>query len=781
MNSRFPKFYIKYLLNFKASKKWWLLVFLTSFLLIIISTIAVLMVTTVYNLDDLRKMEFASGLYDRNGTRFATLGDAPLEYVKLKDIKSPILPKAFVAVEDRRFYEHSGVDYKGLARALVKDILTMSNAEGGSTITMQVARNAILDNRDKTIWRKLNEIAIAWNLERKYTKDEILEAYLNYIYLGNNVRGVKMAAKIYFGKDITKENLSIDEIALLAGLPQSPEGYNPYYNKNLALKRRNIVLKKMEDAGLITEKQREYYSKKPLVVNRDNLKKYIKKDKYAAYKRYVIEEAKRLYHISEQELTSGGYKVYTGLDPKAQDALEQAMKDPSLFKNHDQLDAGATIIDPHNGQIVAMAGGRNYLPGYINFATQPMQPGSAIKPLTVFAPAVEKKGYGPNTPVRDEPYSVGGYSPDNYDHQFHGYVPLKTVAAQSLNVATVWLLNEKVGLNTAYKYAQKLGLKPDKEDRSLAAMALGGMNHGVNTVQMAQAYSSFANNGQMYEAHAITKIVSRDNEEKELDRPVEVKQVYSKRTAQLMTKILEYVVQNGTAKAAQLPDGRDVAGKTGTTQHGKEAWFVGYTPEYVMAVTIFNNGKQANMVELSGGKYPAKFFSVVMSKALADRKVSHFKFDALGGGGGSSWTPPVTDHQSDQNQNQDQNTDNRQQEPPTQQPGNIDQPGNMDQPSDTGQPGGDTGQPGGGTDQPGGGTGQPGGDTGQPGGGTTGQPGGGTGQPGGGTTGQPGGDTGQPGGGTGQPGGGTTGQPGGDTGQPGGTGSSNNASPPTTP
>ncbi|BCU83039.1 penicillin-binding protein 2A [Polycladomyces abyssicola] len=771
MNSRFPKFYLKYLLNFKASKKWWLLVFLTSFLLVIISTIAVLMVTTVY---DLKKMEFASGLYDRNGKRFATLGDAPLEYVKLEDIKSPMLAKAFVAVEDRRFYEHSGVDYKGLARALVKDILTMSHAEGGSTITMQVARNAILDNRDKTIWRKLNEIAIALNLESQYTKDEILEAYINYIYLGNNVRGVKMAAKIYFDKDITKENLSIDQIALLAGLPQSPEGYNPYYNPELAKKRRNIVLKKMQDAGLISEKERELYSKKPLVVDRANLKKYIKKDKYAAYKRYVIEEAKRLYHISEQELTSGGYKVYAGLDPKAQDALEQAMKDPSLFKNHDQLDAGATIVNPHNGQIVAMAGGRNYLPGYINFATQRMQPGSSIKPLTVYAPAIEKKGYGPNTPVRDEPYSVGGYSPDNYDHQFHGYVPLKTVAAKSLNVATVWLLNEKVGLKTAYEYAQKLGLNPDKEDRSLAAMALGGMNHGVNTVQMAQAYSAFANNGQMYEAHAITKIVSRDNDEKDLDRPVEVKQVFSKRTAQLMTKILEYVVQNGTAKAAQLPDGRDVAGKTGTTQHGKEAWFVGYTPEYVMAVAFFNNGK-ADMVELSGGKYPAKFFSVVMSKALDGRKVSHFKFDALGGGA-ATWTPPVTDDEPDEDQNQDQNKDDQQQKPPKEQPGNTDQPGNMDQPGDTGQPGGDTGQTGD-TGQPGD-TGQTGGDTGQT-GGDTGQTGGDTGQTGG-DTGQTGGDTGQTGGDTGQTGG-DTGQTGGDTGQTGGTGSSNNASPPTTP
>jgi penicillin-binding protein 1A/penicillin-binding protein 2A len=593
----------------------------------------------------------------------------------------------------------------------------MSNAEGGSTITMQVARNAILENRDKTIWRKLNEIAIAWNLERQYTKNDILEAYLNYIYLGNNVRGVKMAAKIYFDRDITKDKLSIDQIALLAGLPQSPEGYNPYYNPKLALKRRNIVLKKMEDAGLITEKQREYYSKKPLGVNKAYLKKYIKQDKYAAYKHYVIEEAKRLYHLSEQELTNGGYMVYTGLDPQAQNALEQAMKDPSLFNNHDQLEAGATIIDPHTGQIVAMAGGRNYLPGYTNFATQRLQPGSSIKPLTVFAPAIEKRGFGPNTLVRDEPYSVGGYSPSNYDHQFHGYVPLKTVAAKSLNVATVWLLNEKVGLNTAFAYAQKLGLNPEKADRSLAAMALGGMNHGVNTVQMAQAYSAFDNNGQMYEAHAITKIVSRDNDERERDHPVEVKQVYSKRTAQLMTKILEYVVQNGTAQAAQLPDGRDVAGKTGTTQHGKESWFVGYTPEYVMAVTIFNNGKQNDMVELSGGKYPAKFFSVVMSKALAGRKVSHFKFDALGGGGDSSWTPPVTNQQPDQNQNQDQNTDNQQQTPPTQQPGDTGQSGNTGSSDNTGQTGnagqtGDTGQPGG-TGQPGN-TGQTGGNTSPP-------------------------------------------------------------------
>ncbi|GGE23829.1 penicillin-binding protein 1F [Marinithermofilum abyssi] len=606
------------------TKKWWLLVIITSMLFMMGGCAAVLATTTIYNLDSLKNLKFATTIYDHNQKPVEPLGGSQREYVDLDDVKSDLLAKTFVGVEDERFYKHNGADLKGLGRALAVDLMTMSSAEGGSTITMQVARNVILNNNEKTFWRKLSEIAIAYNLERKYTKKQILESYLNYIYLGNNVRGIKMAAKIYFDKDITKEKLEPHEIALLAGMPKAPEGYNPYVHPERAKERRNVVLAKMAELGYISNKEKEEYQQKPLGVNRKYMAKYLKDDKYQAYTQYVIQEAANRYGLKSEELASGGYKIYTGLNTKAQNSLEKALKDSSFYKGHEKLDGGATVIDPKTGAIAALGGGRQYLPGYENRALSRIQPGSSIKPLTVYAPAVQEKGYNENSIVSDTPYSIGSWSPKNYDKTYHGNVPLKEVAGKSMNVATVRLLNDVVGVNTAYDYAQKLGLDLEPADKQPAPLALGGLTRGVSTVQMAQAYSSFLRDGKVSDAHAIIKIVDADGDEVEPIKKIKTDQpVYSPDTAWTMTKILKYAVQNGTGKNAQLADGRDVAGKTGTTQNSKESWFVGYTPEYVMAVTVFN--EQGSQVELSGGEYPARIFNQVMSDTLSGTQVSHFQ------------------------------------------------------------------------------------------------------------------------------------------------------------
>ncbi|QKG83501.1 hypothetical protein GXN76_02780 [Kroppenstedtia pulmonis] len=610
------------------NKKWILMVAITTFLLVIGGCSAVMISAKSMPLDKLEEVEFASTLYDVEGKAVTKLGSNNREYVAMKHVKSrKLIEDTFVAVEDRRFYQHHGVDFKSIARAVYNNLIQGRKAEGGGTITMQVARNVVLENINKTYTRKLKEVAVAWNLERKHSKKEILQAYLNFIYYGNDVQGIQMASKIYFDKDLTKDELEPQEVALLAGLPKAPSRYNPYQNQEEARKRRNIVLMLMAEQGVITEEEKEKYQKMELGVNRKYLEKYLKNDEYQAYKHYVMIEASKRFNIPEEELATGGYKIRTHLVPRAQKGMEAAFKNDSLFKNSDDLDGGATIVNPKTGGIAAIAGGREYLgTGYtLRSVEETKQPGSAIKPITVYAPVVEQKNYNEYTPVPDPAgFRIGSWKPQNLQLRSFGKPPLKDVLAKSLNVATAWLLKNEVGLETATRYGEQMGLEFDRRDKSsYAALALGGLTHGVNTVDMAQAYVPFINNGKMNEAHAIESISTRDRSwqaEGEFDKE---REVFSPKTAYYMTRMMHYNVQQGTGRSAQLPDGRDVAGKTGTTQESQTAWFVGYTNEYVMSAMVYN--KENGKVRLTGGEYPARIFKEVMTEAVRGTPVSRFK------------------------------------------------------------------------------------------------------------------------------------------------------------
>lgn len=588
---------------------------------------------------DMKNQDTASTLYDQSGKEVMKIGASDREYVTYEQMTkvNPDLPKAFIKVEDVRFYQHHGVDWFGLGRAMVKNIITMSKGEGGGTITMQVARNIILKNREKTVSRKLKEMATAMAIEDQFPKNKILEAYLNNIYFGNGIKGVAMAAKVYFNKDITKDKLDPQEIALLAGLPKAPEGYNPIYHPDKAMKRRNIVLMKMaEDINLppiIPPSEVDKYKKMPLGVNPENFKAYKKKTKqYDAYKEYVIRELKERYGISETDLATKNYKIYTGLNPKAQAAVEKAVKNDRLYQGHKELDAGATMVNPKNGLIEAIAGGRFYKPTFALRSLEPHQPGSSIKPITVYAPAIElNDDINEYAQIPDEPVSYGGWTPQNYEHRYYGVVPMRDVVAESMNAATVWILDKKVGLDKALKFGRKAGLPLTRKDMGWSPLALGGLTDGVNTVQMAQAYSSLDNNGVMNEAHAVEKVVNADGDvvepEKEVKKDV---RVYSAKAAWYTTRMLlsvvsgEGVTHGNTGKFAKLDNGQPVAGKTGTTQNGKDAWFVGYTPKHVLAVTMFNPPK-GEQVELTGGKYPAKMFKVIMEETMQGEPITRFE------------------------------------------------------------------------------------------------------------------------------------------------------------
>ncbi|SMO73587.1 transglycosylase domain-containing protein [Melghirimyces algeriensis] len=624
------------------NKKWFILVFMTTVLLVVGVFGFIILNAKKYNMEEIKEsLDESSVILDRNGKKALPLGGDNREVVDLDDVKSPELMQAFLAVEDERFYEHNGVDYKGLARAVVKNIIALGKAEGASTITMQVSRNAVMKGRrEKTYSRKLDEITVALNLEKDYSKKDILEVYLNYIDLGNNVKGIKMAAKIYFDKDITKEKLEPHEIALLAGLPKAPYGYDPFRHKEKALQRRNVVLNKMaEDTALpndpiITEEEAEKYKKMPLGVKKEAVQKHLKNDKFYAYKNIVLDELKERYNITDlKQFANDGFKIQTSLDPKIQQAAEDALANEAFFVNKqtgakmpaDQLNAAMTFLDPKTGEIVAVGGGRGYRPTYLNWAQQGIQPGSTMKPITVFGPAVEEHGFNEYTPVKDAPIDINGYTPKNSSGRFYGDITLQEVVNKSLNASTIRILHEVVKKGPAAKYAEKAGIKlTDKDKQSLAALGLGGMTKGTTTTQMAQAYASFANvsTGENRDAHTIRKITNSAGEVVKPKTKIKKHKVFSKKTAWYMTRMLKNNVEQGTGTNAQIA-GYDVAGKTGTTQNSKEAWFVGYTPRYVGAVTVFN--MKGNAVNLSGGGYAAPIFKSVLSVALEGKAPQKFQ------------------------------------------------------------------------------------------------------------------------------------------------------------
>jgi penicillin-binding protein 2A len=571
-------------------------------------------------------------ILDRNGNKASQLSSSKLDPVPLTQIPL-ILRQAVIATEDRRFYDHPGVDIQSILRALIRDLTAGDYAEGGSTITQQLAKNLFLPS-DKSLSRKLKEAGYALKIDFTYSKDEILELYLNSIYFGEGIWGVQGAAKQYFGKDV--RDLTLEEAALLAGLPKAPTHYSPVKNKDAALERRNLVLSLMKEQGYISEADYEQAKAKPIVLSKNNEDQL--KGKYASYVDYVIEEAVERYGFTEDQLLTGGLNIYTELDPAMQKAAQDVYRDDSLFpesKKDQLMQSGAVVLDQHTGGIRALIGyrGDGVFRGF-NHATQlKRQPGSTFKPLVVYGPALEK-GYTPSSPLYDGPLDLNGYRPEDWDHQYRGVVTLDEAIVKSWNVPAVWLLNE-IGIDTGMNFAKRLGITLAKEDRTLG-IALGGLSSGVSPLQMAQAYSAFANLGTMHAAHAITKIATGDGHVlvENKSQPV---QVMSPSVAYTMTLLLQDAVQRGTGQHAALP--RPTAGKSGTTElpdtpefadaganSAKDAWFVGYTPELTAAVWLgYDKTDRDHYLTTSGGAVPAVLFREIVSRALQNVPVAPFE------------------------------------------------------------------------------------------------------------------------------------------------------------
>lgn len=568
----------------------------------------------------------SSQIYDCKGRLITTVhAEQNRLPVKLADTPKD-LQNAFIAAEDIRFYKHHGIDPIGIARAVVSNIRHRdATGQGGSTITQQLARNAFL-TQEQTLKRKLLEAVLAVEIENKYTKAEILEMYMNQIYFGQGAYGVQTASHVYFGKDV--KDLNLAQCAMLAGLPNSPNYYSPFHNLQAAKYRQGVVLDQMAKYGYISQEQADEAKAQDLGLvkpgsNQDN-------NKLASYfVNYVVQQVSDKYDSSA--IYKEGLKIYTTLDMDMQKDAENAVnkdlpKGTKNAKGITQPQGALLAIETKTGDVKAMVGGRGE--DQFNRATQMYrQPGSAFKPFT-YVTALEK-GMSPNMMLDNSAVSfAGGWSPKNYGHTTGGPVTMTEALVKSMNIPTINLAN-KVGMSNVIKTAEKCGISSlvdsgKYSDNNLSA-SIGGLSKGVSLWDMAQAYSVFANNGQLIKPRVILKIEDRNgNILEDHTGESDAEQVLDANAVARLNVMLQQAVMRGTGRNAYF--GRPVAGKTGTTNGAHDAWFVGYTPNMVTAVWIGDD--TSTNAGYTGGTIPATIFRDFMSQATASQSASSFNIPA---------------------------------------------------------------------------------------------------------------------------------------------------------
>lgn len=561
----------------------------------------------------------ASQILDVNGKLIATTRSVenriPVTINKVpKDLQN-----AFVAVEDARFYQHAGVDPRGILRAFWSNLTDRGVSEGGSTITQQLAKNALL-SQERTLKRKIQEAFLAFQIERQYTKSEILELYLNQIYFGQGAYGVQAAAQVYFGKNV--EDLNLAECAILAGIPKSPNYYSPINNLKASTERQQTVLDQMVKYNYIDQNTANAAKNTKIKLASRSSSPESSSSIAPYFVDYVTQQLIDKY--GADAVYKDGLKIYTTLDIDMQNAAEQAMRNlpsPRIDSNGIKQPQGALVaIDPQTGYIKAMVGGR----GNDQFNRSVMaerQPGSAFKPF-VYLAAIES-GMNAASIVNDSQISFGNWTPSNYDGKFHGNVTLRTALEQSLNIPAVKLANQ-VGVDKPLYYAQQMGistlvLQGSTNDKNLAT-SLGGLTRGVTPLEIASAYGVIANQGVRAEPIAIVKVLDRNGKILEQNSTKE-KAVINERSAYVLLDMMRGVITRGTGTAANI--GRPAAGKTGTTSDYKDAWFVGFTPDLVAAVWI-GNDNDGYLNGITGGSLPADIWNMFMSKAAAKYPVRDF-------------------------------------------------------------------------------------------------------------------------------------------------------------
>lgn len=554
------------------------------------------------SLDEIKPLDIsrAISVLARDGSLIARFGNTKAENAHLSDLP-PWVGQAVLAIEDRRFYHHPGIDVIGLSRAMIANLQAGRWVQGGSTLTQQLAKNLFL-SPDKTLRRKGQEALMAIYVESRFTKDEILEAYLNRVYFGAGAYGVEAAARAHFSK--RARDLTLWESAVLAGLLKAPSRYSPHSNPVLAAARAQTVLSTMVEAGYITEEQ----EKKAVKAGR-SMASGARKAQGRYFPDWVLSQLDEFIGDPFAGASGeGDIEVRTTLEPRMQVVAEKAMRDTlDAIVPEEKVSQGALVTLAKDGAVLAMVGGRDYAQTQFNRAAQALrQPGSSFKPF-IYLAAIES-GYGPGDMILDAKIEDGSYRPDNYEGQYYGEVTLADALAFSMNTAAIRLLSA-VGVPHLLDVARRAGL-PDTLRPELAT-GLGASE--VTLLDMTGAYATISNGGYQARPYGVLSVKDAKGHVLYARAPQDQPRVFSPRDLSLLDGMLEQVVLRGTGMAAQT-GGLRVAGKTGTTQNYRDAWFIGYTDSLVTGIWM-GNDDDTPMRKVSGGRYPARLWRDYMAVA----------------------------------------------------------------------------------------------------------------------------------------------------------------------
>lgn len=599
------------------------------------------------------RQNLTSIVYDRNGVLISTVkAEKDVFYLSFHEMPE-IVGNAFIAIEDKKFYKHNGIDYMAIARAALSILNNKTITQGGSTITQQLSRNVFL-NHEVTLERKIEEAFVARELEKKFSKEDILEFYINNIYFANGYYGIQAAAKGYFNKEIAE--LSLSQTVFLCAIPNNPSTYDPLINKDATIQRRNLILKAMLEEGFLDRLEYKEALEEEIKLNRriSEKKDYVETYVYYCATRELMkergfefryyfrspkeeEEYREAYSIYYQEslrdLYTAGYTIYTSIDLEMQNQL-QTLVDEELSKFDEVNEEGvyllqgsAVSIDNETGKVIAIVGGRNQnLPGYtLNRAFQSYrQPGSAIKPLLIYTPVFEKS-YTPDTIVLDKKKSNG---PNNSNDSYNGEITLRRAIEISKNTIAWELLNEELTPSVGLDYLKKMNFSKIVDLDDTPAVALGGMTYGASVLEMTAGFATLMNSG-IYRIPSCILAITK-NKDIFIEVKTEEKRIFEENASHMMTDVLRTSMEFGTGKRASL-ENHTSAGKTGTTDENKDGWFIGYTPYYTTGIWVGYDYPRA-MDDLYGYTYPStiwKKYMEIIHEGLEDKEFPSYYIDKV--------------------------------------------------------------------------------------------------------------------------------------------------------
>ncbi len=563
--------------------------------------------------DALTSLPEALSIYDSSDNLVTTKsGEQNRIFIDINQLQQHTV-MAFVAAEDARFFSHNGIDIKRIFGALLSDIKAGYFKEGGSTISQQLIKNSHL-SATKKISRKIQEVILALQLESRYSKEDILEMYLNYIYFGYGSYGIQVAANTYFNKNASE--LTISESAALAGLIKSPTNYSPYTNIDAFITRRNRVLDQMLEQQIITKEQHETAINEELNINKNNNGS----ESYGYFIDHILNEAASLTQKSIDEYLNGGYHIYTTLNTEISDYANQVINDSEVFPSND-VECAVVIMDSKNGSVYSLIGGRKYTSrlGFNRATMAKRSPGSTIKPLLVYAPALQSESITAATVLLDEKKSFGSYSPDNFNDKYYGNVTVRDSLIKSLNIPSVELL-DKIGIDNCKSYLMKMGYEFDKADIGLP-LALGGLTNGITPLELSSYYQTLANSGIQSTPNFIRKITDNNGNEvyNQSKQSTKDKRIYSTETTYIINDILREAAQKYASPFRQVNS--SICAKTGTASYkdigNSDIWVCAYDSNYTIVVWMGHDKTDSQHhipQSVTGSKYPSVIAASILKK-----------------------------------------------------------------------------------------------------------------------------------------------------------------------